>query len=217
MINFPIEPYKLSSWANSKGFAQCYLYLGPSMNPTFQSGDLLYTRPVPQKLFRGDVIVFADTKMNGFIVHRIVRASFDSLITKGDHNHLCDPPLKLDQVVGKVELVENKAGRKQVINGSWGLRMAQIRYFASQLDPLLRQIFRVPYQLLRKSGVVSVIWRPSIVIIHLQSEGQTLVKYIYKHRTVAVWNSALQQFDCLKPFDLIITSPEGSKEYVLVV
>jgi signal peptidase I len=211
MSDFPIEPYKLSSWAKSRGFTQCFLYLGPSMTPTFQSGDLLYTRPTPQKLLIGDVVVFSDTKNNGYIVHRIIKASIDNLITKGDHNRICDTPLSLDQVVGKVELVEKKTGIKNVLNGRRGLWMAQIGSYVSKLSALLRLIFRGPYNSLRISGLVPAIWRPNILTIQLQTEDGMLIKYIHKQRTVAIWNASLQQFDCHKPFDLVIISPEGSK------
>jgi signal peptidase I len=217
MSDFPIEPYKLSSWAKSSGFVQCFLYLGPSMTPTFQSGDLLYTRPTPRKLFIGDVVVFSDTKTDGYIVHRIVKAFIGSLITKGDHNRLCDAPLSLDQVVGKVELVENKAGKKRVINGRLGLWMAQLKYINFVLDAFFRWVFRGPYNFLRHSGLVPAIWKPTIVKIQLLTEEGTLIKYIHKHRTVAMWNSSIQEFFCLKPYDLVIICPEGSKENVFMV
>ncbi|MGB8214210.1 MAG: signal peptidase I [Anaerolineales bacterium] len=208
MSNSLIEPYKLSSWAKTRGFTHRFVYVGPSMSPTFQSGDFLYLRSAPVKLHKGDVIVFADTKSNGFVVHRIVSTSPIGLVTRGDQNRFCDPPVPLDQVIGKVDLVENKAGINPVIHGLRGLWSARISYLVFQLYALFRQLFWIPYRLFRISGLVSTFWRPNIVKLHLQNADGSLIKYIHKHRTVAVWNPFLQKFDCHKPFDLVITHPE---------
>lgn len=208
MSNSRIEPYALSLWAKSKGLTHCFVYRGPSMTPTFQNGDFLYLRSARQKLVKGDVIVIDTTNNNGFIVHRIVSASLEGFITHGDHNRLCDLQVSLDHIVGKVEFVENKRGIKRVANGLLGLGLARIWHTIFWLDRFFRQMFWLPYQAFRKSGLTSLIWRPKIVKMEIKNADRLQVKYIYKQRTVATWDPMLHRFDCRKPFDLVIPHPE---------
>jgi signal peptidase I len=212
MSNSQIESYSLSPWAKAKGFTHCFVYRGPSMVPTFQNGDFLYLRSTAQKVVIGDVIVIIAPNNKEFIVHRIISASPEGLITRGDHNRLYDPsPVTLDQIVGKVELVENKRGIKPVANGLLGLWLARIWHTVFWLERLFRRMFWKPYQLVRKSGLVSFIWRPNIIKMQVQKADGSQVKYIYKQCTVAIWDPTLQRFDCRKPFDLVIPYPEKAK------
>jgi signal peptidase I len=207
-----IEPYVLSPWAKGKRLTHCFIYRGPSMIPTFKTGDFLYLRPVSKKPVVGDVIVFADPGKNGFIVHRIVSDSPKGLNTQGDHNRYQDvAPVALNQIVGKVEFVENKRGLKPVANGRLGLWLVRVWQAISWLELLLRRIFWMPYQFVRKSGVVSRIWRPRIFKIQTQKADGLQYKYVYKRRTVATWDPVLGEFICNKLFDLVIPNPEELK------
>jgi signal peptidase I len=209
MNNSHIDYSPISSWAKAKGFTHCFIFRGPSMAPTFRNGDLLYLRSAAHKLFLGDVVVYADYDKNEFIVHRIVSKSFEMLITRGDHNRLCDPPVTLGQIVGKVELIENKNGLKPVASGYKGLWLALIYRKVYWLNLMLRRVLWMPYQLVRISGFLSLIWKPRIVRIQLQSVNGMEVKYIYKQRIVASWSPARGKFYCIKPFDLVIPHPQG--------
>lgn len=211
MSNFPLESHVISPWAQAKGATHCFVYRGPSMTPTFHHGDFLYLRSTAQNLFIGDVVVFSASNKNGLIVHRIVSDSLEGLITRGDHNRFCDSPVTLDRIIGKVEFVENKYGIRCVTNGFWGLWLARIFQIIYRHYFLFRALARTPYQLVHKSGVVALIWRPSIVKMQVQKAGGFQVKYIYKHNTIAIWYPNLQRFDCQKPFDLVIPNPEESK------
>jgi hypothetical protein len=186
------------------------------MFPTFQIGDFLYSRSTMQKLAQGDVIVFADSENNGFIVHRIISTSFEGLIARGDHNRLCDSPITLDRIVGKVELVENKSGIKSVSNGFLGLWLARFWHSLFWLDRFFRLIFWVPYRAFRKSGLINYIWRPNIVRMKVKNPNGSQVKFIYKQSTVATWDPTYRRFDCRKPFDLVIPRPEDPKENALL-
>jgi signal peptidase I len=209
MSNSLIEPYALSPWAKEKGLTHCFIYRGPSMTPTFQNGDFLYLCSVAPRLLRGDVIVFTDLNKKGFIVHRIISTSLEGLITRGDQNRLYDSsPITLDQIVGKVELVESRLRIKPVANGLLGLWLARIWHTVFWLERLFRRMFWKPYQLVRKSGLVSFIWRPNIIKMQVQKADGSQVKYIYKQRTVATWDPTFQRFDCRKPFDLVIPHPD---------
>jgi signal peptidase I len=211
MSNFQIEPYTLSPWAKAQGLTHCFVYRGPSMNPTFQNGDFLYLCPVAKKFALGDVIVFVEPIKKQVIVHRIVSASHKGLITRGDHNRLCDSPVTSGQVIGKVDLVENKRGIKRASNGLLGFWLARVWHTVFGLDRLFRWMFFTPYHLVRKSGVVPFIWHPKIVKMQVWKAGGSRVKYIYKQRTVATWDPTYHRFVCRKPFDLIIPYPGDAK------
>jgi hypothetical protein len=168
---------------------------------------------VTRKLGKGDVVVFMDSNgRSGFVVHRIISVASAGLITRGDHNRLQDfSPITLAQVAGKVELVENKRGIRRVANGLWGLWLARIWQVVFGLDRLFRRIFWMPYNFIRERKLAAFLWRPDISTMQLQSEEGLLIKYLYKNRTVAVWDPARRRFSCRHPFDLIIPSPLNKK------
>ena len=196
--------------AQEAGITRCFIYTGSSMKPTFRSGHLLYVRPTAQELAVGDVIVFTDPLKKDHIVHRIVSITNTRLITRGDNNLHDDlVPVRLEEVVGKVEMTEDRGVLRPVIGGRLRLWMIKVRWAARQLVNWIKGIFRRPYQLLRLSGYVARVWRPSIVKVYLQNESGPLVKYINKQRTVAVWHPLQQRFECRKPYDLIIPPPGG--------
>lgn len=187
-----------------------FVYNGSSMKPTFKPGQLLYIQPEARDVEIGDVIVYKGQIDSRNIVHRVVSVSANGFLTRGDNNKGLDPYLvERHQVLGKVERFEKQGKSKPVIGGQRGLWMAKAQWALLRLDVWFRKIFWKPYFLLRASGVVSRLWRPSISIMNLQTESGTLVKYIYKQRTVAVWDASQQKFDCRKPFDLVIPRPEG--------
>jgi signal peptidase I len=188
----------------------CYRYNGSSMNPTFHDGHLLYIRPDIQDLVVGDVIVYRDLVRKVNIVHRIVSISDHHLITRGDNNPYDDPdPVQLEQVLGKVETMEDNLAVKTVQGGQmglWGTKLVKILRSLFQRGSL---IYGYPYRLLRQSGLMGRFWRPVIVKVHVQiNEGSFLIKYIHNHRTVAVWDPLQRQFNCSKPYDLVLFPPD---------
>lgn len=208
MVNSPIEPHVLSLWAQAKGLTCCFIYRGPSMFPTFQNGDFLYLHSPLQKLYSGDVIVFTVLDKADYVVHRVVSVSDQGVITRGDHNRQPDAFLvPLKQIIGRVEFVENKHGIRRVANGILGLELARIWWLILGLDRLSRRLFWMPYNFIRARRIASVFWRPKILKVWVQSERGQQIKYLYKNRTVAVWNPSCRRFDCRKPFDLVIPSP----------
>jgi len=210
MNSSQIEPYYLSSSAKEKGFSHCFVYRGLSMIPTFRNGDFLYTCSVIKNhISEGDVVVFISPDKKGFIVHRIMAISNTSFITCGDHNLRNDfLPITIVDIIGKVELFENKSGIRRLVNGRLGLWMARVYHFASWMDHLLRYIFWTPYNFIRERRFMVLLWRPKISRIILQIEGtHQIIKYLYNNRTIATWDPYCQHFECRKPFDLIISSP----------
>ena len=204
-----LEARLISKGIKKKGLTRCFIYNGGSMASTFRPGQLLFIRPVEQNLTVGDVIVFEDPINHGYIVHRIIsNKAGQELITRGDNNRLNDPvPVRLDQIVGKVELAE-QSGRTMPIIGGWrGLGLAKFRWAARRLDNSLRRFFWLPYQALRVSGLAGQFWRPKIIKLELKTKNGSLVKYIHNQHTIALWHPMQQRFECRKPYDLVIPKP----------
>jgi len=214
MSNFQIEPCYCSSWAKKEGFAQCFIYRGPSMTPTFKPGDFLYLRSPVQKYIPGDVVIFNNPPTGNNVVHRIVSISEGNFITRGDHNRLPDVlTIPLEQIIGRVEFVENKHGARRVANGNPGLWVARMWQLTFGLDRLIRRIFWRPYNFIRERRLAALVWRPKISTLQIQSEYGQQIKYLYRNSTVALWDSSCRRFDCRKPFDLVISPPEDLQAY----
>ncbi|MFQ5887933.1 MAG: signal peptidase I [Candidatus Hydrothermarchaeales archaeon] len=97
-----------------------------SMVPTFYKGDLVVVKGVdPEKLEKGDIIVYQNPYRNIPIVHRVVdiedHGGYRYFYTKGDHNLRTDqafgiaPPVREDLIKGRVILIIPKLGWFRVI------------------------------------------------------------------------------------------------------
>jgi signal peptidase I len=66
-----------------------YVVVSPSMEPTINTGDLFWVRPVDGEIRPGMVVTY---RMNGRIItHRVVAAQAETLATQGDNNLSADP------------------------------------------------------------------------------------------------------------------------------
>lgn len=89
-----------------------------SMDPTIAEGDGFVLVPAGE-LRRGDVVTFFSEHRGEYVTHRIVGATDDGFVTRGDANPTTDqaaghPPVPRDAVVGTVQTVD---GRLVVIPG----------------------------------------------------------------------------------------------------
>jgi signal peptidase len=79
---------------------------GKSMEPTLQTGDLVFViKTSPKDLRVGDVVVYR--KPSGeFVIHRIIRivkvGNMLDVETKGDNNFIADGEIPVNWIVGKV-------------------------------------------------------------------------------------------------------------------
>jgi len=188
-------------------------YRGDSMRGTFRLGDRLLIEPVLfVDIYPGDVIVYRGTNEQENVedvAHRVVAITENGLITRGDNNSRHDfTPVQCDQIIGKVVEMERRRRKQVVVGGAKGLRRAKLQWAILRLDRFVRRLFRFPYHLLRNSQIIPKLWRPFITEINLKTERGLLVKYIYKQRTVAIWDVSQHKFNCRKPFDLVIPPPE---------
>ena len=97
---------------------------GTSMWPTFREGQLLWIEFGPDRLRRGDVIVFAQD--DDHVVHRLVGRSRNGLRTRGDGKITLDRPVAEAAVLGRVVAVGDEAGWR-------GLCSASARVYATCL------------------------------------------------------------------------------------
>jgi signal peptidase I len=84
---------------------------GDSMWPTLQQGDLVLLKGVSdiEELEVGDIIGFRHA--DGMAIHRIARIEGDEIIARGDANFRDDPPVGIEDVVGKVPTILGENAR----------------------------------------------------------------------------------------------------------
>ncbi len=191
-------------------------YRGCSMEGTFCVGDGLTVESVSlAELHLGDVVIYRTLNGQGEtveLVHRIVGVVPGGLVAQGDSNPCPDPGLvTAENLVGRVTHVE-RGGRTRSVSGGWlGLLRVRFLHAWHPLCELARRIGRRPYRWLRRSGLVSRLWRPAVTVVSLSAEDGPLVKYICGGRTVARWWPTRDHFECRKPYDLVILPPDRDR------
>lgn len=214
MPNSLTESSLIPSWAEQRGLTRCFVYSGPSMRPTFASGQLLYVRPFSADLQPGDVLVFRDpTAGERFVVHRALALTPGGWLMRGDNNRLQDAcPVPLDRVVGRVELVEAGEGYRPVRGGRTGLWLASLRWGLAPLVMKARVVLGWPYRRLRGWAPARLLLRrlfgSGLQTVHLETPEGSLVKTLWRGRPIAVWRPASRRFECKKPFDLFVERPD---------
>jgi signal peptidase I len=206
MSKFPTEEVMIPQDIHKKGLIRAFRYMGRSMTPTFKAGQVLYVRPDVQDVKAGDIVVY---KHDGrYIVHRVLMVGKDGYITRGDNNLYNDArPVTREQMIGRVEMEEQR-GEINLVRGGWfGLHLTHLSRVIRDLVWRLRNVFGWPYRMLKASGLVASVWRPEITRIKLRTVDGSLVKYIFRNKTVAMWDAHSNCFECRKPFDLIIPHP----------
>ena len=178
------------------------------MRGTFWQGDVLLVIPIAlQAVCTGDVIAFHKPKPDGgftVIVHRVQARTAAMLITRGDNKTAPDSePVRAEHLVGRVFFVQRDGRMLRV----WGGRAGRLWVRYLRLRRRVLRLGRLPYRMLRASGVVRRLWRPRVAQVHLTAEDGPLVKYVHLRRTVACWQPQQQRFWCRKPYDLVIERP----------
>jgi hypothetical protein len=191
------------------GSALAFSYQGDSMRGTFRAGDLLLVAPVGWKALRpGDVVAFRQPGVDGdgpVVAHRVVGRTAAGLLTRADCTTLRDAEsIPAERLLGRVHSVQREGRLRPVYGGRAGrLRVVYLRLLGGLL-----QVLRMPYSLLRASGLVRRLWRPRLVQVRLATGEGPLVKYIHGRRTVACWWPEEKRFWSRKPYDLVIEPPE---------
>lgn len=110
----------------SRPLGNSLVYRGKSMYPTFRELDLLgYQRDRPIRT--GDVIVFPHPEKTHLVVHRVVRADPENLVTRGDNSAEVDLfSVPVPSVVGVVSTCHRNGRPRRVRGGAAGQAIASI-------------------------------------------------------------------------------------------
>jgi signal peptidase I len=190
-------------------------YRGNSMRGTFQLGDRLLIEPALfGDITPGDIVLYQRTDALGNteeLVHRVVALVGGKLITRGDQNKWPDIyPVQTGQIIGKVIATESGGYEQVVLGGIKGLQRAKRGWVKLRWNYFVYRLSLYPYRIIQKSRIISRYWRPALQKLHLNTDRGPLVKYIYKQKTIAIWESYSKQLICRRPFDLVIFPPEDT-------
>jgi len=187
-------------------------YRGRSMAGTFRAGDRLTLEPVAVSDVRlGDVVVFCSNHREDGdrLVHRIVAATPEGLVARGDNNPCPDAiPVTADNLLGRVTHVERRGWTRRVHGGWRGLLHARLLRTGVALWTWVKAAGRRPYHWLRSSNLLGRWWQPAVHRVRIATDEGPVVKYVCKGRTVAEWWPQQQRFECRKPYDLVIPFPD---------
>lgn len=177
------------------------------MYPLMKNGDLLRYSTVFDSLSPGDVVLFRDSGEN-IVVHRIVGECKSGFITRGDATFTKDPDtVPENALVGLVSSVERKNRSIPVWRGAPGLLQMALGHILRLLLIPLRISGRFLYRTLATTGICRLFWKPAIRSLSFQTPHGTLVKIVWKRRTVARWWPDSDRFVCRFPFALFLTRP----------
>ncbi len=213
MSNSLTESPFIPTWAKDNKDNLFFIYNGPSMAPLFKPGDMLCAHKlVLESIHLGDIVIInweSDENRAEFIVHRVISKKQKHLITQGDNN--LKPDLKIvtiENLMGKVISFCRQNHVSSVTGGALGLFYARFIHALNNIWLFIKRVCWRRYDWMRKSRLVARVWRPAISQICLITDSGPLIKYCYGNRTVACWWLESKKFDVIKPFDLVIPSPE---------
>lgn len=183
------------------------------MEGSFRFGDRLIIEPVALKYVKlGDVVVYQGLNSRfdeDYLVHRVISIRPEGLVTQGDNNPCPDKNfVNEENLVGRVFHVERDGKKISVCN--WHLGMIRVRvrrkldHLRNRIWRLVRSVGRGTYSWIRESGLVPLMWRPSISKVFLMTENGSMIKYISRNRTVGEYWPENGRFKCCKPYDLVL-------------
>ncbi len=194
------------------------LYVGRSMEGTFAFGDRLVIDPSDEvPIDVGDILVYQPPDEEGktrYVVHRVVEKTRDGFVVQGDRNRFADPcPVHREHVVGKVVAVSRSGETVELPSRVPPLRSQKphgLSRLGSSLLRLAKPLLRGPYGKLRESGLLHRLWRPAIRSARFQTRHGMEVKYVFKDRTVGLYNPANRRYAARKPYDLFLKKDGSS-------
>lgn len=103
---------------------------GGSMSPLINNGDIVYVKQISSKtLSIGDIIVILFD--NDILTHRLVCIRKDRYYCKGDSTHIPDPPIKGEQIFGKVFAIESRDKRIVLDDQHWKTKNKILGYLSN--------------------------------------------------------------------------------------
>ncbi|MGF6356255.1 hypothetical protein ABIE27_004172 [Paenibacillus sp. 4624] len=79
---------------------------GHCMHPLLVEGQHITVHPLLEDIKVGDIVLVRD-QMKGFLAHRIISLGHDFVVTSGDRNHMSDPPVRRNDILGRLDVPEN--------------------------------------------------------------------------------------------------------------
>jgi signal peptidase I len=149
------------------------------------------------------------------LVHRVIAVRPRGLVTRGDNNPAPDKDfVSPELLVGRVAALERLGRRVRVCGGTGGFIIASGRRFFRRVARSFFRVVRFPlrpaYRLFRRSGIIGAIWKPRLTAVQFRSPSGPFVKYMRGSRTIAMWWPERRNFQCRRPYDLIIKPPLSS-------
>ncbi|MBN2398989.1 MAG: S26 family signal peptidase [Candidatus Aminicenantes bacterium] len=184
-------------------------YSGRSMAGTFREGDRLeIEKSRINDIKIGDVTVFISpmkTDEEARCVHRVVFSTEKGIITRGDNNEKDDDGTVTEEnFVGRVTHYERNGEIHKVANGWLGLGRARVLRGRLHMIKAMKLFLRKPYRMLKRTGIISTLWRPKIEAIHFETRDGPLVKYVHKGKTVAGYWIKTNRWWFKRPYDFVI-------------
>ncbi|MCK4807462.1 MAG: hypothetical protein KAT09_07435 [Candidatus Aegiribacteria sp.] len=179
------------------------------MRTAFRPGDCIIFEEVPfDRLRKGDVIVYSSDSVPGMdVIHRIVEKHDEYLEVRGDDNPQdSTEDISFQRVLGRVVAVEReRQGRKPVPGGKYGSLRAK---FVSR-EGMPRKVARWFYSLLRRSGIIRLLWQPEIETISLATDAGSVIRLVSSGKTVGKWCEERKILVLRKPWDLVVRVRDG--------
>ncbi len=180
-------------------------YTGSSMRMTFRSGDcIIFEHVQPGKLKPGDVVVFRAVPDPGIdSVHRIVRVGEENLDVTGDDSpsHSIES-VPFENVLGRVVSLERNGRRLPVVGGIPGGIWARM----VSRGGIPRHLLGMLYGLLRRSGIVRLLWKPRIETMKITTDQGSVVRLVSSGRTIGKWCPEREILVLRKPWDLVVSA-----------
>ena len=205
----PLEPLNLKSLN----------YMGPSMNPIFETGDRLKIISSPHaKIRAGDVVVFVSPEDGSKVVHRVVSVNSEGIETRGDNCDKVDPwVLSPEQIVGRVVFSQRGKRRRRVFGGTvgqlFGVAIRAIHAMDSGFSSLLHPV----YKRLSRSDIFRR-WLPNGMrprVISFNRDTRTELQLVMGRRVIGRWPEGKSGWHIRRPFRLFVDEgslPENNAE-----
>ena len=194
--------------ASKHGSAMDVIYIGPSMNSTLWTGDLLTVKPYGHMKPRaGDVIYFRPKGQPG-IVHRVLRVHPTAVTTRGDSNREEDPyTVRRDEITGKVIAARRASSLREIPGGKRGLFFAYLIRFQKPVLIQFLRFLRRPYRRLAATGIFQYLLpkrlRPKVVRFQPKRFAEEF-KLIISGREVGRYDKRNHSWRISHPYRLLI-------------
>lgn len=186
-------------------------YMGPSMHPTFKSGDQLLVIPYGEKkIRRGDVIAFLPPGGGQRVIHRVVQVDSRGIKSRGDRNSRFDPWL-LDpaHIEGRVAYARRGARVWKVAGGPVGRLSAGVVRAIRLLNSGISAFLRPAYHWTARTGILRQLFYPVIAtrIVSFNRPGGTEFQLLLGRRVIGWLRPAAKKWHIRPPFRLFISEP----------